>query len=177
MATKKVRGSVGSGVASELTLAVATARAAVKAAKTALAAVDLAKLTADERLHTSGRLREGEDRAIVALLDAMDKHAPTFQALADRDGGTDPRAVETAPVRSALERRALLAPLAEELEELLTAVNDDVLACADKAKALSVPAYAIARANATVDAKLRKSVSPTLDFYAKLARRKKKPTK
>lgn len=168
MAAKKKQGARAGDVAA----AVKVAREAVKAAKAALATHDLARLTAEERLHSSGKLREGEDRAILALFDTIDKFPATFQALADRDGGVDPSAVETAPARAALERRALLAPLVTELEELHAAVSDDVLSCAETAKAVSGPAYAIAKANAPVDAKLRKAVSATLDFYAKTAKPK-----
>ena len=168
MAAKKK--AVGEG---DLASVVKTARDAVRAARTALATVDLAKLTADERLHSGGRLRDGEDEALSTVLDTIDAHGPTFQSLADRDGGVDPSALETGPARAALARRALFAPLASELEALLTAVNDDVLASADLVKQLTVPAYAIAKANAPVNAKLRKSVSGALDFYKKSARRKK----
>lgn len=168
MAAKK-KVPVGSGIEA----AVATARDALKVAKAALAKVNLAKLTAEERKFSPGRLRDGESDVMVVLLDTIDEHAPTFHSLADRDGGVDPAALETGPSREALQRRALLAPLATELEELLTSVNDDVLVSAATAKVLTVPAYAIAKANAPVNAKLRKSVSSALDFYAKLSRRKK----
>ncbi len=166
-AKKKAVGEVG------LASVVKTAHDAVRAARMALSAIDLAQLTADERLHSGGRLRDGEEAALTTLLDTIDAHGPTFQSLADRDGGGDPTALETGPARAALARRALFAPLATELEALLTSVNDDVLASADVVKQLTVPAYAIAKANAPVNAKLRKSVSGALDFYKKLAKRKK----
>lgn len=158
---------------SDIESAVKTALTNIRAAKAALAAVDLAKLTAEERRFSSGRLREGEPAALENLLDAIDAHPSAFESLADRDGGEDPNVLETAPTRAALARRALLEPLAEELEELSNAVSDDLLASAATVKALTIPAYAIAKANASVNAKLRKSVSSALDFYAKSGRRRK----
>ncbi len=167
-AKKKARTSGG------LEEAVRVAREAVHNAKVALAKIDLAKLTAEERKFSSGRMREGESAVAMGLLDAIDAHAPTFHSLADRDGGEDPAVLETGPSRDALRRRALLEPLAKELDELHTSVSDDMLVSAATAKLLTVPAYAIAKANAPVNAKLRKAVSGAFDFYAKLGRRKKK---
>jgi hypothetical protein len=158
---------------SDIESVVATAIEHIRAAKAALATVDLAKLTADERKFVSGRLREGEPAALKTLLDAIDEHPAVFQSLADRDGGKDPNVLETAPSREALVRRDLLAPLGDELEALSNAVSDDLLVSAALVKGLTVPAYAIAKANASVNTKLRKSISSALDFYSKTGRRKK----
>ncbi len=170
MAAKKKQ-SAGTKVGIED--AVATALEGIRAAKAALAKVDLAKLTSEERKVSSGRLREGEAAVLHVVLDTVDEHPAMFVSLADRDGGTDPEALETGPSREALNRRDLLAPLSDELEALLSAISDDILVSAAAAKALTVPAYAIIRANAPVNAKLRRSASSALDFYAKAARRKK----
>ena len=170
MAAKK-KASNGGGVEG----AVLKARAAVKAAKEALAAVGLARLTAEERKVSLGRLREGEASALEAILDTVDAHPDIFVSLADRDGGKDPEALETEPTRAALARVATLAPLESELEDLLLAVSDDRLASAAFVKSVTVPAYGIAKANAPVSPKLRKSVAGALDFYGKAARSRKKP--
>jgi len=171
MAAKK-KASNGGGVEG----AVLKARAAVKAAKEALEAVGLARLTVEERRVSLGRLREGEASALEAILDTVDAHPDLFVSLADRDGGVDPEGLETEPARAALVRVATLEALENEIDELLAAVSDDRLASAAFVKSVTVPAYGIAKANAPVSPKLRRSVAGALDFYAKAARpRKKKP--
>lgn len=165
MAAKK-KSSSGNGVDA----AVQKARAAIEAANEALAAVGLARLTVEERQVSSGRLREGEPRALATILDTVDAHPELFVSLADRDGGKDPDVLETAPARAALARVAALASLEEDLDALLTAVSDDRLASAAFVKSVTVPAYGIAKANAPVNPKLRKSIAGALDFYGKGAR-------
>ena len=81
MAAKK-KSSKGNGVDA----AVQKARAAIEAANEALAAVGLARLTVEERQVSSGRLREGEPRALATILDTVDAHPELFVSLADRDG-------------------------------------------------------------------------------------------
>jgi len=70
-----------------------------------LVAFDLARFTADERLHSNGRLRDGEDEVMVNILDTIDEMPGLFAALANRDHGSNPNIVETAPARAALAMR------------------------------------------------------------------------
>ena len=150
----------------------ATALAQIEALEKTLAALDLASLTADERVHTNGKLREGEAEALVVVLDAVDAHPSRFAALAAHDHGVDDSVVETAPARRALARRAALAPIASALSALASRVNDDVLASAALAKDVAGPAYAIIRANSGLDKALKASASKAIDFYSKAARRR-----
>ena len=48
----------------------------------------LVTLDADGRKHSNGRLREEEEDAMLAILDAADSRPDLFQELADKDGGT-----------------------------------------------------------------------------------------
>lgn len=150
--------------------AVSEARRALGLVKSALAVVGLARLTAEERRVSPGRLREDETSALATILDTVDAHPELFVSLADRDGGQDPHTLETAPARAALARLASFEPLAADLEALLTSVSDDRLASAAFVKSVTVPAYGIAKANAPVNPKLRKSIAGALDFYGKGAR-------
>ena len=167
----------GKGGTSDAALAKATAEVLADLAKmeAKLDAFELAALTADERLHSSGRLRDGEPALLGTVLDTVDAHPGRFQAIAASDHGVDDTVVETAPARTALARRALLAPLAAKLEALWTRVADDVLASGHLVREVTTPAYAIIRANAAVDRELRKAASTALDFYAKQARRRPAP--
>ena len=172
-AKKKARDTGGDAVDG----AVREALTALATAKAALAGVGLARLTAEERKVSAGRLREGEPDTLETILNTVDEHPALFASLADRDGGKDPSALETGPARAALARFAKLEKLEKlekEIEELLVSVSDDRLAAASFVKSVTVPAYGIAKANAPVSAKLRKSIAGALDFYGKLARTRKK---
>jgi hypothetical protein len=158
-----------------LVAAVEKARAAVRVAAQALEEFELAALTSDERAHSSGKLRDGEGEILTVVLDTVDAHPEQFASLAPHDHGTDDRVVETGPARAALIRRSLLAPLAADLAALALRVSDDVLASGALARDVTTPAYAIIRANAPINAALRKSAARPLSFYVRTA--KKKTTK
>jgi hypothetical protein len=156
----------------KLALAVEKARAAVRAAVAALEAHELAASTSEERAHSAGKLRDGEDLALEGILDTVDAHPEHFVSLAPHDHGTDALKVETGPARAALARRTLLLPLAAELSALAQRVSDDVMASGALARDVTTPAYAIIRANAPINPALRKSASASLNFYVKQAQKK-----
>lgn len=137
--------------------------------------LDLAQLTADERTGSSGKLRDGEGAILSILLDTIDSSPQTFAALADKDHGVDNSVVETAPTRQAIARREALAPVAATLARLSRRLDDDLLAQGEKIREVTSPAYAILKANAPVDAGLRKRASRVFDYYATRGRPKKKP--
>ena len=157
--------------------AVADLVASAQAMRIAMNALDLAALTEDERKHTVGKLRDGEATAMGGILDTVDAFPQVFAALADKDGGSDPAVAETAPARAALARVQTLQPLAILLDSLLGRVSDDVLASASTAKDVTIPAYAIGKANAASNPKVRETMATALDFYSKLSRRSAKTAK
>jgi hypothetical protein len=139
--------------------------AAVDGAAAAFAALGLPGLTAEQRHTSMGRLRVGEAAAMEVIFDAMDAFPGVFGALAAKDGGVDPKKVETAPARAALAHAEALAPLAEALKVLDQKVADAIMASAQAAKEVSVPAYAIGKASAATDAEIGSAMAPALDFY------------
>lgn len=143
------------------------ALATVTALEANLDTFGLASLTDEERLHSNGRIREGEDAAILAILDTIDASPATFQALAPHDHGDDPKVVETAPARTAIERRELLLPLRDRLAALVQRLSDDLLSSGALARDVSVPAYAILQANAAFDPNLRKKGATAISYYGK----------
>lgn len=175
MAVTKKTGAkqlVKAGGGQSLAKVAAAALAQIAAIRKSLDTVELASLTVDERKHSNGRFRDGEEVAVTAIFDTVDAHPAHFQALAAHDHGVDDAVLETGPARDAVARRNVFAPLADELAALAARVSDDVLASGALAKDVSGPAYAIIRANAKLDKKLRASASKALDFYAKAAKRK-----
>lgn len=155
-----------------LTAAIREARGYVQKIRDALAPFDLHTLTEDERLHTNGKLRKDEPGAMRSILDAVDAAPGTFESLAPHDHGSDSKRVETAPARQALAHVEIVAPLADDLAELARDVGDDLLAAASEAKDVTVPAYAILRANADLNPKLRAAGKKALDFYGGFGRRR-----
>jgi hypothetical protein len=163
--------------ATSFAAAIADVLATAQAMRASLDALDLASLTEEERKHSAGKLRTGEPAAMTTILDAVDAFPQAFSALAAKDNGTNPSVVETAPSRASLARSQTLAPLAIVLESLVTRVSDDMLASAAAAKDVTVPAYAIGKANAASDPKVRKSLATAIDFYTKASRHTAKSTK
>jgi hypothetical protein len=140
-------------------------------------ALGFAQLTDEERLHSRGRLREGEVEALESTLDTIDAHPGLFASLAAQDHGKDDSLVETAPAREALVRAAALLPLQQALSRALARVGDEVLASAALTKDVTIPAYAIIKVNAPLSASVRKKAAPALDFHAAKVRPKARPTK
>lgn len=140
----------------------------------ALDTLDLARLTAAERVTVGGRLRDGEEGALTDLLDTIDASPQTFVSIASIDHGTDDARVETEPTRQAIERRVALSPLADRLEQLARRVHDDVLVQGERIRDVTTPAYAILKVNAAVDPKLRKRAARVFDYYAARGRPSKK---
>lgn len=161
------------GVSAALVKAVNAGIVNVKAARDGLEGQDLASKTQDERGNSNGKLREGEAAAMVNILDTVDKFPGLFASIAPRDHGVDDSVVETDPARAALARIALLQPLQAELTELLSRVSDDILESAELAKDVTVPAYAIIKANEAIAPEVRKAAAPALTFYANVSRKKK----
>jgi hypothetical protein len=171
-AGKKKASQGNDSLLKKLALAVEKARAALRAAEAALEAHDLAAYTSDERQHSAGKLRDGEDKALEGILDTVDAHPEHFISLAPHDHGTDDSKVETGPARAALARRSLLVPFASELAAFTQRVSDDVMSSGALARDVTTPAYAIIKANAPINPALRKSASSSLNFYVKQAQQK-----
>jgi hypothetical protein len=137
----------------------------------------LRQLTPDERVHTNGRLRDGEEDAIRSILLAAAKFPHYFVPFADRDHGKDSSRFEAEPALASLERRDLLAGVAKELTALLTKIEDTRLALAADARSVSMPVYEVAKSLAEADEKFRDALAPAITFYSTAARKAQKSKK
>lgn len=140
-------------------------------------------LDKEDRIHSGGRIREGEADAMSSILGVVEKHPKFFEALADADHGKDPRRVETGPARDDLERREAILTVAKAVEELVTKLNDTLLILGENVRDVTGPAYRIARINAEMNPQLRRDLGTASTFYgapardrAREARRAKKAT-
>lgn len=160
------------GTPQELEEIVANGIASLKALLSALKGQGLAALTGDDRLHTNGKLRDGEADALTAVLDTMEAHPDVFASLATKSRGTG-KALGSATARAALARRDVLKPLAELLAAIERRVADDILEQGSLAKAVTMPGYAIIQANAPHSEALRTSAGPAIDFYQNVVKKKR----
>ena len=156
----------------DLAKAIAKAEAALLALEAELEKHGVASLTAAERLHSNGRLRDGETVAMVNILDTVDAFPDRFGAIAAHDHGVDDEKVETGPSRQALARYDAFAPLRAVAARLAAKLDDDALASGGLVRDVTTPAYAIIKANAAIDPALRKKASAAIDFYSKASRKK-----
>jgi hypothetical protein len=171
MAKTKKNGSGNGSSVTSFEAQVAKAQTSANALLAMLKALGCQVLTDEERLHTMGKLRVGEDKAMNAVFDTMDANPVVFESLADKDGGTDPNTVETQPARDALTEAEALSPLVDVLAEMHTIVSDGMIANGQFAKELSVPAYAIGKALAVTNKTIRTQLAPAITFYGVSARR------
>jgi hypothetical protein len=125
----------------------------------------------DERLHSEGRLRDGEEAALTAVLDTVDAAPQYFTVLADKDNGRDPERFETDVLRERLERRAILAELAAELAPLATELDDHILHLGALVRPPVLAAYHIAKPLAGHDAQIGSHLAVARSFYGAPARR------
>ena len=125
----------------------------------------------DEARGQLPRVRDGEDVAIMAILDAVDTRPAFFESLADQDGGHDPKRFETDFLRDSLRKREILAKAARELAPFSLAVGDALLELGSDAKGPALAAYRIASGVRETDAILREKLKPASDFYGAIGRR------
>jgi hypothetical protein len=127
---------------------------------------NLTTLTTNERVHTTGRFREGESVALSGVLDAARLRPALFASLADQDDGHEPDRFETELIAERLERRDLLARVDVRLDPLAQQLTDTVLRLGEQSRPVLLSAYKIAKVVAETDPKLRQTIAKTIDFYA-----------
>lgn len=123
------------------------------------------------RQKTSGKLKLGEEVALLAIAKVMEYRPAAFMGLANKDHGDDPEAVETLPMQEGLERIKLLARLVVRLKDLVTLLADTILVLGAQVKDVATAAYPIAKGIALSDAIARGLLAPATDFYGALGRK------
>jgi hypothetical protein len=162
-ATKATKNVTTAASANGFATTVSTAMAQLSSARTTLASLGLAALTPAQRQDTNGKLRVGEAQAMTTVLDAMDAYPQLVSSLAD---------VDTATARADLALWSALTPVLAEIDAIQTEVSDALIESASAAKDVTVPAYAILRANAPANAALAKKLAPALTFYGHPAKQR-----
>lgn len=108
-------------------------------------------LSRDERRSSTGKVGDEELPELTAILDAIDAQPALFTALAPRDGGVDPDAVETEPTRRVIATLHAMAPALKAVRALDEALSDTRLRLGEQVREVTTAARAIAKANAPVN--------------------------
>jgi len=125
----------------------------------------LIHMSVDERKHSSGRFRAGEPAAMKKLLVAAGRHPELFTALADKDGGKDPKTFEAQPTIDDLDRIAALQELTDEMEMLAETLSDTLLAFGADARKVGVPVHTLINANRSIHPGLASDAAEGLEYY------------
>jgi len=120
----------------------------------------LTSLTSERRQHSGGKLKNGEETAIEAVLSTVQHHPAPFASLK-----VDPKAI-----RELLSRRVLLQPLAERAHRLAEDLADTVLRLGETVKEPSSAAYHVATALARHDPAIAHDIQPAQQFYQSVGR-------
>jgi hypothetical protein len=115
----------------------------------------LLSLTSAERLHSSGKLRDGEPEALRAVLQTVAKDPAPFHSLK----------LDPAALTELLDRRESLAPLAALATHLADDLTDTVMHLGEAVKTPTLSAYHIANAVAPHDPAIAAAVQPARQFY------------
>jgi hypothetical protein len=169
---KKTTAKVAKSTPNHNAIAVANAMSNLAAATAALQKLGLASMSAAQRQDSTGKLRLGESPALTNVLDVMDGYSGVFASLADKDGGADDGAVETDPSRASLALWNELAPLLVLVDSMRTQISDTMMTAAEAVKDVTVPAYAIIRANAASNPKLARAAAGAIAFYGQPAKQR-----
>jgi hypothetical protein len=122
-------------------------------------------LTAAERHSNAGKIREGEEPAMLAILKVADAFPQYFTSLVDLDEGVDPTKFETDLLRDRLARADALAPLADAFATQPVGIDDTVLQLRALAREPIASAYAIAKSVAPTNQAVSTMLAPALDYY------------
>ena len=133
----------------------AVADASAHLEKAAEALTFLVSLTSEQRQHTNGKLKDGEDKAIAAVVDTLSRHPGPFTSLK----------IDPSQMTQLLQRRAVLAPLAEQATQLADDLTDTLLHIGESIRGPISSAYHVASAIAPHDDAIAATLQPARQFY------------
>lgn len=129
------------------------------------------RLTAMDRKHSAGRLRQGESEVLQVVSDicANPTYAPLVASLAERDFGDDPTTFEPALLKERLQKVDALTPLADAFASFTEDMSDTALDLQLLARQPLLDAYAIFKTVAKNDPTLKALLKDVIDYYAAAA--------
>ena len=133
----------------------------------------LAQLTPEQVKYTVGRIPPAELPALKIVVDLMHERAELFAVMADRDRGKDAKKVETEPTREAMARFEELAPVLEALKLVMEKLEHEVLAQGTRIRAVTSPAYQLAKVMSQSDEDVANTLGPAFTYYGEPGRKGK----
>ena len=133
----------------------------------------LAQLTPEQVKYTVGRIPAAELPALKIVVGLMDERPELFAVLANKDRGKDAKKLETEPTREALARFEELAPLLEVLSKVHDRLEHEVLSQGSRVRAVTSPAYQIAKVMSHSDDDVANTLSPAFTYYGEPGRKAK----
>jgi hypothetical protein len=119
----------------------------------------------DDRQRSQGRFGLEESEGMRGVVDAMEAEPAVFASLADRDGGNDPKRLETELLRDRLDQHDAYLELAADTESFARALNDRAL----EIGALVAPplraGYEIAKPVSKNNPVIRRKIAKMLDYH------------
>lgn len=125
----------------------------------------LIHMSVPDRRRSKGKFRSGEIEAMRKLLVAAGKHPDVFAALADKDGGKDPKIFEAQPAIDDLERLVAIQEIAEAVELMAEKLGDTLLSIGAKARAVIGPVHGLITANREHHTRLAADAAEGMEFY------------
>ena len=137
----------------------------------------LAQLTPDQVKYTVGRIAPAEVPVLKTVVDLMEERPELFAVMADKDRGKDPKKLETDPTREALSRFEELAPVLEALKSVMEKLEHEVLAQGTRIRAVTSPAYQLAKVLSQSDEDVANTLGPVFTHYGEPQRKGKAKAK
>jgi len=133
----------------------------------------LAQLTPEQVKYTVGRIPSAELPSLDTVVALMDERPEIFVVFANKDRGTDDRALETGPTREALGRYRELAPLLATLQTVHDQLEHEVLAQGTRVREVTSPVYQLAKALSRADDDVANTLGPVFTYYGGPSRKGK----
>ena len=133
----------------------------------------LAQLTPEQFKYTVGRIPSSEVPSLKIVIDLMDERPELFAVLSNKDGGKDPKKLETEPTRLALARFEELAPMLEVVASIHDKLEHEALAQGARVRAVTSPAYQLAKVMSHSDEDVANTLGPAFTHYGEPGRKAK----
>jgi hypothetical protein len=131
----------------------------------------LVSLSPDARKRSQGKLRGGEDQALLAIFQTAQAHPDFFDSLGGEDFGQDPGRFESDVLIERLGRFAALVRARQTFAPAFDRLDDSILQLGEQLRVPAGKAYKIAQALAASNPKIRTSLAPATEFYGAVGRK------
>ena len=132
--------------------------------------VNPTRYTPDQRMHSAGRLKDGEGPMLQKVLDVAAAYPASFESLANLDFGEDPSTFEVGLVGDRLAKAAILGPLVDLLNALVQDLSDSTLELNGTGRQPASEAYVIAKALAKTNPIINGMIADVIGYYAAVAK-------